>query len=132
MTMTDQAPGAPAGAATTTEARPIGARLHDLLHEFSTLGPAVVLLLSVIAFSIFADGFLEPTNLSLIIQQTAVVGTLAVGQTLIILTAGIDPSVGAGMVPSSVRMAKPCADSGVPGGPGLVLGPALGAAGGPV
>ena len=43
----------------------------------------------------------QPANLSLITQQVAVVGALAVGQTLIILTAGIDLSVGAVMVLSS-------------------------------
>ena len=36
--------------------------------------------------------------MSLIIQQVIVVGTLAIGQTIIILTAGIDLSVGAIMV----------------------------------
>jgi fructose transport system permease protein len=126
--MTTAPAGGPAGATTAQEARPLRARLHDLLHEFSTLGPAVVLVLSIIAFSIFADGFLEPTNLSLIIQQVAVVGTLAVGQTLIILTAGIDLSVGAIMVLSSIVMAKLSADSGVPGGLALLLGFGLGAA----
>src|SRR4051794_3449640 len=126
--MTNAPAGGPAGATAPGEARPATARLHDLLHEFSTLGPAVVLVLSIFAFSIFADGFLEPTNLSLIIQQTAVVGTLAVGQTLIILTAGIHPSVGAVMVLTSVVMARRAAGSGVPGGLALVMGLALGTA----
>jgi fructose transport system permease protein len=43
--------------------------------------------------------------LSIVVQQVAVVGTLAVGQTLIILTAGIDLSIGAIMVLSSFVMA---------------------------
>jgi fructose transport system permease protein len=120
--MSNAPAGGPAGAASVKEARPLGTRIHDLLHEFTTLGPAVVLLLSIIAFSIFAAGFLEPTNLSLIIQQVAVVGTLAVGQTLIILTAGIDLSVGAIMVLTSIIMAKLSADSGVPGGLALLIG----------
>ena len=45
-------------------------------------------------------------NLSLITQQVAVVGTLAIAQTLIILTAGIDLSVGAVMILSSMVMAQ--------------------------
>jgi fructose transport system permease protein len=129
--ITDSSPSAPAGTsptATAQEARPAGARLHDLLHEFSTLGPAVVLLIAIVGFSVVADGFLEPANLSLIIQQVAVVGTLAIGQTLIILTAGIDLSVGAIMVLSSIVMAKLSADSGVPGGLALLLGFACGTA----
>ena len=54
----------------------------------------------------------EPVAL---LQQTAVVGTLAVGQTLIILTAGIDLSIGAVMVLASLVMAKLVSDNGVPG-----------------
>ena len=41
-----------------------------------------------------------------------VVGTLGIAQTLVILTAGIDLSVGAIMVLSSIVMAKLSADSG--------------------
>ena len=59
--------------------------------------------------------FATPTDLGVIAQQTAVVGTLAVGQTLIILTAGIDLSCGAIMVFSSMVMAKTAFDQGVPG-----------------
>ena len=49
------------------------------------------------------------------LQQAAVVGSLAVGQTLIILTAGIDLSIGAVMVLSSLVMAKLVSDNGWPG-----------------
>jgi fructose transport system permease protein len=51
-----------------------------------------------------------------------VVGTLGIAQTLIILTAGIDLSVGAIMVLSSIVMAKLSADQGVPGFLALLLG----------
>ncbi|MBD0292881.1 MAG: ABC transporter permease [Jiangellaceae bacterium] len=97
-------------------------RIQHALHTRATLGPAIVLLLSVIVFSIVADNFLEPRNLSLIIQQVMVIGTLAIGQTIIILTAGIDLSVGAIMVLSSIVMAKLSADAGVPGLLALLLG----------
>jgi fructose transport system permease protein len=86
------------------------------------IGPAIVLLLAIVVFSIAADRFLEPSNLSLIVQQVMVVGTLGIAQTIIILTAGIDLSVGAIMVPSSIVMAKLSADSGVPGLPALLIG----------
>ena len=108
--------------------RSVGARLHDQLHARATLGPAVVLALSVLVFAMTADRFLEPANLSLIIQQVAVVGTLAIAQTLVVLTAGIDLSVGAIMVFSSIAMAKLSANSGVPGSLALILGLGLGAA----
>src|ERR671915_153432 len=75
-----------------------------------------------------ADGFLEPANLSLIVQQVMVVGTLGIAQTLIILTAGIDLSVGAIMVLSSIVMAKLSADQGVPGLLALLIGFGVGTA----
>src|SRR3954462_13861892 len=97
-------------------------RVHDILHSNATLGPLFVLLLAVIYFSITADRFLAPANLSLIVQQVMVVGTLGIAQTLIILTAGIDLSVGAIMVLSSIVMAKLSADQGVPGLLALLIG----------
>jgi fructose transport system permease protein len=119
---------APQGAGTTTahvgEERPAGlaTRVHDVLHSNATLGPLCVLLLTIAIFSFTTENFLEPRNLSLIVQQVMVVGTLGIAQTLIILTAGIDLSVGASMVLSSIVMAKLSADSGVPGLLALILG----------
>ena len=61
-----------------------------------------------------SDQFLTGENFSLIIQQVMVVGTLAIGQTLIILTAGIDLSCGAVMAFGSIVMTKLAVDSGLP------------------
>jgi fructose transport system permease protein len=119
---------APQGAGATSPAvgaeRPGGfaARLHDILHSNATLGPLFVLVLAVVIFSITANRFLQPANLSLIVQQVMVVGTLGIAQTLVILTAGIDLSVGAIMVLSSMVMAKLSADQGVPGLLALLIG----------
>ena len=104
------------------------ARLQHLLHSQAVLGPAAVLLLAVVVFSLLSDRFLQPSNISLILQQTAVVGTLAVGQTIVILTAGIDLSCGAVMVLTSIVMAKLSAEQGVPGPLALLAGFALGTA----
>ena len=60
-----------------------------------TLGSALVLLAFCAVFSVTTTTFLSPGNLSLIIQQSVIVGTLAIGQTLVILTAGIDLANGA-------------------------------------
>ena len=55
-----------------------------------------MLLVSFIVFSIVNPRFLHrATRVACSLQQVAVVAALAVGQTLIILTAGIDLSVGA-------------------------------------
>jgi fructose transport system permease protein len=97
-------------------------RIQHLLHAQATIGPAVVLLASVLVFALLSDRFLQPGNISLILQQVAVVGTLAVGQTIVILTAGIDLSCGAIMVLTSIVMAKVAAETGLPGVPALLLG----------
>src|SRR5215218_6481275 len=117
-----------AGAVGAPREETLSTRVHDLLHRNATLGPLFVLLLAVVYFSITADRFLAPANLSLIVQQVMVVGTLGIAQTLIILTAGIDLSVGAIMVLSSIVMAKLSADSGVPGLLALLIGFGVGTA----
>jgi fructose transport system permease protein len=89
-------------------------RVRNLLHRHPALSPAVVLILAVVVFGLLNNRFLLPNNLSLISQQVAIVGTVAIAQTLIILTAGIDLSVGAAMVLSSMVMAKVAVDYGVP------------------
>ena len=81
-------------------------RVHHVLHSYPALSPLLVLIVACLVFGTINGRFLKPENLSLIFQQVAVVGALAVGQTLIILTAGIDLSVGAIMVLRSMVMAK--------------------------
>ena len=79
-----------------------------------------------IFFATQSDKFLTGANFSLIMQQVMVVGTLAIGQTLVILTGGIDLSNGMIMALSSVLMTGLAvrsgaeSDSGDPGGyPGV-------------
>jgi fructose transport system permease protein len=103
-------------------------RIRTTLHAHPVLGPAAVLLISIAVFAVLNDRFLQPQNISLVLQQTAVVGMLALGQTLIILTAGIDLSVGAIMVFSSIVMAKLSAEAGLPGPVALLAGFATGLA----
>ena len=59
------------------------------------LGVVLALVLLVIVASFVSDRFLTVPNLLNILRQVAIVGILAVGQTFVILTAGIDLSVGA-------------------------------------
>jgi fructose transport system permease protein len=103
-------------------------RIHNLLHAKPALSPAVVLVLACILFSILNSRFYQPGNLSIVVQQVAVVGTLAVGQTLVILTAGIDLSIGAIMVLSSFVMAKLAFSDKVPAVLCLLVGLILGVA----
>ncbi|HKJ94721.1 MAG TPA: ABC transporter permease [Gammaproteobacteria bacterium] len=82
-------------------------RIHRFFHSNPTAAPAFVLLFAIAVFSSMVGGrFLAPFNLSLILQQVTIIATLGVAQTLIILTAGIDLSVGAIMVLSTVVMGR--------------------------
>jgi fructose transport system permease protein len=105
-------------------------RLRNILHRYPAISPAVVLVIAIIVFGLINPRFLYPANLSLITQQVAVVGTLALAQTLIILTAGIDLSVGAAMIFSSMVVAQTASVNGVPGALALVIGLFVGLAAG--
>lgn len=65
-------------------------------------------------FASQTDRFLSADNLTLILQQVMVVGVIAVGQTLVILTAGIDLSCGMVMALGGIVMAKLATESGLP------------------
>lgn len=86
----------------------------------STLGPVIALLAACAFFASQSDRFLSSQNFSLILQQVMVVGIIAIGQTLIILTAGIDLSCGMAMALGSVIMTKFAVDLGM--NPYLAIG----------
>ena len=105
-------------------------RVQHLLHARPAISPAVVLVISVLVFSGLNSRFASANSLSLVIQQVAVVAALAVGQTLIILTAGIDLSVGAVTILSMMVMATVASKNHVPGFLALLIGLVLGVAAG--
>lgn len=85
------------------------------LHLNPSLVPLIVLVLSIITFgAILGEKFLSPFALTLILQQVQIVGIVAAAQSLVILTAGIDLSVGAIMVLSSVVMGQFTFRYGIP------------------
>jgi len=79
----------------------------------SVLGPLAALLVAIVFFSLQSDRFLTGQNFSLIFQQVMVVGVLAIGQTLIILTSGIDLSNGVIMALGQMVMAKLAVEAGL-------------------
>ena len=85
-----------------------------LLAHIGTLGPLLALLAACIFFAAQSDRFLTGGNFSLILQQVMVVGVIAIGQTLIILTAGIDLSCGMVMALGGIVMTKFATDLGLP------------------
>ncbi len=76
------------------------------LPSLASLGPLIALVLAAAFFATQSDRFLSIQNFSLILQQVMVVGTIAIGQTLIILTAGIDLSCGMVMALGGIVMTK--------------------------
>lgn len=84
------------------------------LPPIGQLGPFIALLIACIFFGTTTERFFSGENFALILQQVMVVGVIAIGQTLIILTAGIDLSCGMVMALGSIVMTKVAADLGVP------------------
>lgn len=79
----------------------------------ATLGPLLALLGACVFFAFQSDRFLSAANFSLILQQVMVVGVIAIGQTLVILTAGIDLSCGMVMSLGAIVMSKFAVDHGL-------------------
>jgi fructose transport system permease protein len=100
-------------------------QIQHVLHGHPWVSPALILVITFIGFSLVNDRFAQPGVQSLLVQQVAVVAALGIGQTLIILTAGIDLSVGAITILSMMVMAKVAADHGVPGPLALAVGVAV-------
>lgn len=74
-------------------------------------GLILALLLAIVFLSIVSDAFLTFTNLMNVLRQVSINGILAVGMTLVILTAGIDLSIGSLMAVSAVIAASIVAQS---------------------
>jgi fructose transport system permease protein len=87
---------------------------RGFLRRYPTLIPALVLIVSVAIFSIIAPRFLGIGALSTVLKQVTVTGFVALAQTLVILTAGIDLSVGAILVLSSLIMGNLAVVTGLP------------------
>lgn len=82
-------------------------RIQHALHVNPALVPLIVLVTSVTLFGLLiGQRFFSPFAMTLILQQVQIIGIVAAAQSLVILTAGIDLSVGAIMVLSSVVMGQ--------------------------
>ncbi|AEI93346.1 MULTISPECIES: ABC transporter permease [Roseobacter] len=102
-------------------------RFHHALHTTPALVPLIVLLASIAIFGVLlGTKFFSPFALTLILQQVQIVGIVAAAQSLVILTAGIDLSVGAIAVISSVVMGQFSFRYGLPVEVAIVCGLAFG------
>lgn len=123
-------PEQPASAASFTHApsRAPLQRVQHILHSNPSLVPLQVLIASVIVFGILAGPrFFSPLALTLILQQVSIVGVVGAAQSLVVLTAGIDLSVGAIMVLCSVIMGQFTFRYGLPPGLSILCGLGAGA-----
>jgi fructose transport system permease protein len=103
-------------------------RFQDLLHQTPSLVPLIVLMASVIIFGLLlGKKFFSAYALTLILQQVAITGIVGAAQSLVILTAGIELSVGAIMVISSVIMGQFTFRYGLPPAFAVMCGLAAGA-----
>jgi fructose transport system permease protein len=105
-------------------------RARSFLRENPTAIPALIIILAVLVFGAIANNFMTASTLSLIFKQVTVVGIIAIAQTVIILTAGIDLSVGAILVLSAMVMGRLATIHDVPYflaiPAGLAIGTAMG------
>ena len=106
--------------------RTFGHVARAFLRTYPTAIPALVLLLSLLAFGLLSSRFLTMGTMSLVLQQVTVTGIVAIAQTLVILTAGIDLSVGAILVVSSLVMGNLAVNLGVPAPLAVLIGMAVG------
>ena len=67
-----------------------------------SIGPVLILIVLTAVIGLLTPSFLSPGNLSNILAQTAVIAIVAAGQQLVILTRGIDLSVGANLALATV------------------------------
>jgi ribose transport system permease protein len=67
-----------------------------------SIGPLLILVALIVIVSAVTPAFISPRNIGNIMAQTAVIAVVAIGQYLVILTRGIDLSVGANLALASV------------------------------
>ena len=101
-------------------------KLQHWLHKTPSAVPLIVLVIALIVFGFLSENFFKAATLSVILQQIAIVGILGCAQTIVILTAGIDLSVGAIAVFSSVLMGQITFRFGLPAELAILIGLALG------
>jgi fructose transport system permease protein len=101
-------------------------RIQHWLHQTPSAVPMIVLVVAVIIFGLLSENFFKAGTLSVILQQIAIVGILGCAQSVVVLTAGIDLSVGAIAVFSSVLMGQMSFRYGIPAPVSIAIGLALG------
>lgn len=106
----------------------VAGRVQGVFHRYPEAAPLLVLILSIAGFgATLGEKFFSPFALTLVLQQVAIVGIVGAAQALVVLTAGIDLSVGAIMVLSSVVMGQFAVNYDMPAIAAVLCGLATGA-----
>lgn len=125
-------PPSPSQAATAGEHPKGRRRPFELRRALSVFlgeqGLLVVIVIFALVMSQLSDVFLTKTNIINLLYQSTILAVFAVGMTFVVLTAGIDLSVGSIAALSSVVATKLVVDQGIPPGLGIVLAIGVGAA----
>lgn len=66
-------------------------RILEIWNQYSVL---IAFLLICVVASALSESFLSVTNLTNVVRQTSIIGVVALGQTIVILSGGLDLSVG--------------------------------------
>ena len=82
--------------------------------------PLVGLIVVSVAMAVASDNFFSVDNIVNVLRQQSIIGILAIGMTFVILTGGIDLSVGAVMALCGTLGAGVMVNMGLPGGVGLL------------
>ncbi len=96
--------------------------LQHWLHQTPSAVPMIVLAISIVVFAFASENFFRATTLSTILQQIAIVGILGCAQAIVVLTKGIDLSVGAIAVFCSVIMGQFTFRYGLPAEMAVIVG----------
>src|SRR4051812_42365167 len=90
--------------AVTSPARPQPRGHRGLIIALAALraGPPAILVLLILVLSVLSDVFLSLENIGNVLKQSAVICVLALGQLLVVVTRGIDLSVGSNLSLSAV------------------------------
>lgn len=79
------------------------AKAKNILRE---MGPLIGLILLFVVIAVLNDRFISPTNLSNLLRQVSINALISFGMTFVILTGGIDLSVGSLLALSSAMLAS--------------------------
>ena len=101
--------------------------VHEYLHKYPFLVPLIVMIVAVIIFGLINPNFYRVNTLSVILQQVGIVGILGIAQAIVIITAGIDLSVGAMLVFITVIMGQFTFRYGIPAEVSILIGLTAGA-----